>query len=119
MYMLLLSCDLMLAAAAEGAARRREAAVLLASGEDEAVRQCADATVQLVVIDLRLSGLDVQALVPRLRAVAPRAAIVACAPHVHVDSLAAAKAAGCDAVFTRGEIERRVDSLLAALTTPG
>jgi hypothetical protein len=40
---------------------------------------------------------------------------MACAPHVHEQSLAAAVAAGCDAVITRGQFEARVDAQLAQL----
>jgi hypothetical protein len=42
-------------------------------------------------------------------------AILAYGPHVHEDRLAAARAAGCDAVVSRGQLDREADSLLATL----
>jgi CheY-like chemotaxis protein len=105
----------MMIAAAQGASDRH-GIELTAAGNSEQAVTLSDAA-SAVAIDLRTPGLDVEALVPRLREAAqPQAAIVACGPHVHTESLAAATSAGCDAVITRGQFERRFDALLAGLT---
>jgi hypothetical protein len=63
-----------------------------------------------------LPGLDVHALVAAVREASPNGArVLAFGPHVHEASLAAARAAGCDEVVTRGEIERRLDAAVQDL----
>jgi len=68
--------------------------------------------VRLVLIDLTAPGLDVGDLLPRLRARENPPAVVAYAPHVHEQTLAAAAEAGCDLVLTRGQFNTQVDNLL-------
>ncbi len=119
MQAILLSSDLMLTSVAQGAADRHGVVLVAAGDAEQAIQSCGEDGTRLLVIDLRLSGLDVAELVARARSAKPRAAVVACGPHVHTQSLAAATAAGCDAVFTRGEFERRIDGLFAEITAPG
>jgi CheY-like chemotaxis protein len=118
MQAVLLTSDLMLMSVAQGAADRHGVALVAAGDAEQAIQLCGEDGTRLVVVDLRLPGLDVAELVMRVRGAKPQAAIVACGPHVHTQSLAAAEAAGCDAVFTRGEFERRIDGLFAAITGP-
>jgi CheY-like chemotaxis protein len=106
----------MLNSTAQGATSRHECELGVASDANAAVAACGGPDVRLVVIDLRTSGIDVGSLVPQLRqAGATGLRIMACGPHVHEASLAAAAAAGCDEVVTRGEFERRLDATLASL----
>jgi DNA-binding response OmpR family regulator len=117
MRAIVLSSDLMVASTAQGAADRHGFDLTVAPTADGAVNSAQDAAI--VAIDLRTPGLDLVALMPRLRDAAQRGApIVAFGPHVHTDALSAAAAAGCDEVITRGQFERRFDALLAALTAP-
>jgi DNA-binding response OmpR family regulator len=118
MQAILLSSDLMLMSVAQGAADRHGIAVVAAGDVDRAVELSGEDGTRLVVVDLRLPGVDIADLVARVRNAKLRAAVVACGPHVHTQSLAAAEAAGCDAVFTRGEFERRIDGLFATITGP-
>jgi CheY-like chemotaxis protein len=118
MQVILLSADLMMISAAQGAADRHGVSLAVAGSGERAITLC-DCDTALVAIDLRTPELDVAAVVPSVRDRAkPRAAVVACGPHVHTEALAAAAAAGCDEVITRGQFERRFDDLLAALTAP-
>jgi CheY-like chemotaxis protein len=126
MRAVLLSGDLMLVSSAQGAADRHGVRLITAVSEEQALEAMRDAAARLVVIDLRLPGLDVAAFVSRVRSAKPwvdgarheQAAVVACGPHVHEEALAAAAAAGCDEVITRGQFERRIDALLAELMAP-
>jgi CheY-like chemotaxis protein len=107
----------MLVSAAQGVADRWGAALVLAGNERAAVAAAGDAETRLAAIDLRAPGLEVASLVAALRGA--RAApihVLAGGPHVHEASLAAARAAGCDEVVTRGEFERRLDAAVARLT---
>ena len=68
----------------------------------------------VVLLDLNSAGVDPAAIVPRLKALPqPPQAIIAFGPHVHEQKLAAATAAGCDLVLTRGQFDAQMRDLLA------
>jgi hypothetical protein len=67
-----------------------------------------------VVIDVEASGLDLAAIIAGLGD-PPRPRAVAFGPHVHTARLDAAKAAGCDAILTRGQISSNPQGLRAAI----
>jgi CheY-like chemotaxis protein len=115
MKLVLLSSDLMLSSAAMGIAGRHGASLVGARSGEDAVRECGD-DAALLVIDLRAPGLDIAEVVRAVRdGCETPPYIMACAPHVHEQSLAAAAAAGCDAVVTRGQFEARVEAQVAQL----
>ena len=66
----------------------------------------------LVLVDLSLEGLDLPAAVAAVRSAAPQARIVAFGAHVNEAALAAAEAAGCDEVLTRGQFHKQYAELL-------
>jgi CheY-like chemotaxis protein len=115
MNILLLSADLMLASAAHGTASRHGAQLHSASDANGAIAICEKFEVALIVVDLRTPGLDIGALTASLKRAAEPPYILACAPHVHEASLAAARSAGCDEVVSRGEVERRLDGAMDRL----
>lgn len=95
------------------AERAGHAVIMLASPAMLADRiQQADSP-QLVIIDLSVPGLEIASLVTAVRAAAPGAHILAYAPHVHVDKLAAAQAAGCDQVMSNGQFDRSYAGILS------
>jgi CheY-like chemotaxis protein len=65
-----------------------------------------------VLVDLTTPGLDVRELIAKLRAGERPPSVVAYAPHVHEQTLAAAAEAGCDLVLTRGQFNGQIDGLL-------
>ncbi len=70
----------------------------------------------IVLLDLNSPAIDPSVIVPRLKSLAkPPQAIVAFGPHVHAAKLAAAEAAGCDLVLTRGQFDAQMDALLTKL----
>jgi CheY-like chemotaxis protein len=115
MTILLLSSDLMLASAAHGAANRHGAELRSGTSAAAAVAACQESGVHLVVVDLRTPGLDIGALAASLKQLPQPPHILSCAPHVHEASLSAARAAGCDEVVSRGEVERRLDAAIQRL----
>jgi CheY-like chemotaxis protein len=119
-HIVLLSSDLMLAAAAEGICERRGATLSTAQSLEDALERCEEADSELVILDLRLPGLNVAEAVLRIREeLSPAPHVMACGPHVHAKLLAAATAAGCDAVITRGQFELGVESVLDQFSTGG
>jgi DNA-binding NarL/FixJ family response regulator len=121
MTVLALCPDLMFSSKLSGAAQRggwrlevfSQAQSLVARCETAPDEASGDAT--LIVLDLTTAGLQPDRLIPQLRAAEyPPRAILAFGPHVHTGRLDAAKAAGCDAVFTRGHFNSEMDAILAA-----
>ena len=117
MRVVLLTSDLMLMSAAYGAAARHSAELISVSSAAAALKACQDEQARLLAIDLRLPGLKIGELVLALRQErgAKPIHVLASGPHVHEQSLAAAEAAGCDEVVTRGEFDRRLDAAIARL----
>lgn len=116
MNIVLLSTDLMLSSAAQGIVDRAGASLTMAADGADAIAACQNGPAASLVIDLRMPGLDLPVLVSNCRKASPGAEILAFGPHVHTHSLAAAAAAGCDDVFTRGEFDRRLAALVSELT---
>jgi DNA-binding response OmpR family regulator len=118
MKVLLISSDLMLVSAMHGMAGRDGVESIAVGSADESLAACQGGGVQAAILDLRTSGLDAETLVPELRAaMGPGGRVVAFAPHVHEQSLAAARNAGCDDVFTRGQFDVRVATLLKGISS--
>jgi CheY-like chemotaxis protein len=112
---LLLTADLNVMSAATGAARLSGVELASVAAGDQLVERCARENARLVVLDLSAPGLNVESLVPALRAVGaepPR--IVAFGPHVHEARLAAARDAGCDEVMSRGRFHADINAVIAS-----
>ena len=113
MAVVLLSGDLATQSRVQGVATRLGKPFHGAFGEARVVELCGSGDVTAVAIDLSMSGLDVAGLVTALKAqdgAHPR--VVAFGPHVHEDRLAAAQAAGCDVVVSRGQFFSQMDAIL-------
>ncbi|MCA9230437.1 MAG: hypothetical protein KDA57_07290 [Planctomycetales bacterium] len=118
MKLILLSRDLMLASRTEGVARQKGIAMVQAANQIDAISAIADENCQLLVVDLQLPGLDIEALVIQARQSSKSSLrIVACGPHVHEQRLDTARAAGCDRVVTRGQFDREAAHILGMTET--
>lgn len=119
MSVVCLSSDLGTSSRLAGAAARCGVSLATAMSVERLYDLVATSHVQLVLIDLTTSRLDVAEVVPRLRAAehAPTT-IIAFGPHVHEAALSAATTAGCDHVLTRGQMHANADDLLARFGAP-
>ncbi|MBI2823988.1 MAG: response regulator transcription factor [Planctomycetia bacterium] len=111
---LLLTTDLATSSKVSAAAARQGTRLAVAMSVEALCDKAAAEGFDIAILDLSAAGLDVRALVRRLRALpAPPRAILAFGPHVHESLLAAAREAGCDAVVSRGQFHAQVDRILA------
>lgn len=110
---LLITSDLACLSSVSGAARRvgsdlRTAMTIAAIDE-----KLSEEPPAMVILDLSTAGLKVSELVPKLRArLSEKVRTLAFGSHVHTAQLAAARAAGCDLVVSRGEFHARMDDFL-------
>ena len=114
MAAVLLTANLMVSSRAAGAAEQLGVVLQGASSPEQAISFCRAQPMSLLLIDLELPSLDTAALVGQLRALdQPPQTIVAFGPHVQEAKLAAARAAGCDHVLSRGQWHAQIEELLA------
>jgi DNA-binding NarL/FixJ family response regulator len=113
MNVFLLSTDLFYASQLQGVIQRLGLNFVQAGTPAGLLNPPSNADESVVLIDLTTPHLDLENLVARLRE-APVAmkAVVAYAPHVATAKLAAARAAGCDHVLTRGQAQREIERIL-------
>jgi CheY-like chemotaxis protein len=114
MDVLLLSTDLMLMSIASADKQRDELHVV--SNEAMTLKVCGEYNVGLIIVDLRMPGVDVFRLKKHLAELPKAIPVMACAPHVHDALLESATIAGCEEVVTRGQFESRLATTLARLT---
>jgi len=108
----------MIGARVDGAARQQGLTMVTVHDPQAAVDAASEDDCRLIIVDLRMPNLDVRALVKSIRDCREsHLPIVACAPHVHEAKLAAAREAGCDAVITRGQLDRELEAIARRLLT--
>ncbi len=113
MTVILVTRDLAVISQVDGAAARVNAVVRAVSSIADAVQACVDDRVDLIVVDLGMPSLDIEALVERVKlATSTRPRFVAFGPHVHGERLAAAREAGCDSVISRGQFFAQLDAVI-------
>jgi CheY-like chemotaxis protein len=110
-----LTTDLMFSSRVTGAGERLGVPVTVVGTFDAALEACCEEQVRLVLIDLTTPGLDLETLVPELKATPSAPHMLAYGPHVHAARLKAARHAGCDQVLTRGQFNAQMDALLKAV----
>jgi hypothetical protein len=115
-HVLFLSNDLMFASRAQAAAH--------GAGAQVAIQSAASLTAAAVPADCRLAIIDLAAaaqdalpgIVAVVRSGSPTARILAFGPHVDEGLLAAAREAGCDDVWSRGQFHQRLSELMRTVT---
>jgi CheY-like chemotaxis protein len=109
----------MLASSAQGVVQRYAASLASVATVDDAIAKCRQSNAEVLVIDLRSIQAAIDQVIGKLRTElgggTPR--ILAVDQHVHELRLAAAREAGCDSVFTRGEFDRRLDDFLRCIAS--
>ncbi len=113
MTIVLLSGDLMVVSRVAGAAAQQRLELQTAANAQQAVEACRKHATHMLIVDLSTPSLDVAELVAAVKADNDRApTILAFGPHVHEERLAAARAAGCDRVVSRGQFMGQIDTQL-------
>jgi len=105
--------DLLFSSRVTSVTTKRSTELFILSDADELVKHASTVSIKVILLDLSTADLDPAKLVPQLRQLTPPPrAIIAFGPHVHEAKLAAARDAGCDQVFSRGEFNNRMDNIL-------
>jgi len=112
MSILYITADLMFSSRVVGAAKTCAVELVVTSPQD-AIEKAASTKARQVILDLGTPNLDVEAIVPKLRAsTSEPITIIAYGPHVQEAKLIKAQSAGCDQVLTRGQFNSQIDELL-------
>lgn len=116
MRVLFLTSDLVFPSRVAGVAQRLGARLETVGAEQSLFTKLEATEPAVVLIDLNAIGAETEMIVSKLNALEHRPRmIVAFGPHVHEAKLAAARAAGCDIVLTRGQFDAQMDELLEKL----
>jgi len=113
---LLLSTDLMVVSKLQAAARDRDLACQAVSNPEQLFSTVESNATELVIVDLSVAGLDVAAVIGRLKQMSTSPGkVLAFGPHVHEAKLQAAAQAGADSVLSRGQFHADIDRLLSEI----
>ena len=112
MSVLLVSADLFFGSRVESAANSLSVPFYRLTSCQEAAAHCRTSKVHVVIIDLTLPGLDLEHDAGLLGNLSESPHVAAFGPHVQGGLLAAAEAAGCDEVLTRGQFDSQLPHLL-------
>lgn len=115
MSLLILTADLMFSTRVQMAARSVGKQAYVALSAPKAVELLAAHDITTTCVDLSAPGVDAAATLAALREASrvQPLRVIAYAPHVHEAKLAAAQAAGYDAVLTRGQFDRGMAEIAA------
>jgi CheY-like chemotaxis protein len=115
MSLLILTADLMFTSRAQMAARSVGKEAVVAMSLPKAIEQLAAHDITTACVDLGAPGIEAAAALTALREASrvQPLRVIAYAPHVHEAKLAAAQAAGYDAVLTRGQFDRGLPEIAA------
>lgn len=116
---LLLSTDLMASAPLSGVAARLGSRLVTSGALPGPGGPEGEPAFRLVILDLTTPGLEPTQVLREIEARGWRVPVIAFGPHVHAARLEAAKAAGCRAVFARGEFHARAFEIVARLLGSG
>lgn len=116
MLIALISKDLMAASQIVPAAESAGADFRQVSTVKDAIDACVGQRRSVIIADLG-AGIDIAELVQTAADVDGEVgpSVIAYAPHVHTEKLQQAKEAGCDAVLSRGQVQRELAGVLQQL----
>jgi DNA-binding NarL/FixJ family response regulator len=107
------TADLFFSSRVVGVAERMGVDLRVVGSLEQFLQSASDVSdCRLAILDLTLPKLDLQMAVETVRAQFPQAHVVAYGPHVQEAALAAASAAGCDAVLSRGQFNANTEQVL-------
>jgi CheY-like chemotaxis protein len=116
MSLLILTADLMFTSRAQLAARTAGKQAHIAMSLPRAIEALGANDITTACVDLSAPGIEAAATLTALREASRVQPLrtIAYAPHVHEAKLAAAQAAGYDAVLTRGQFDRSLLEIAAS-----
>ncbi len=116
---LVLCDDLMFTSKVTATGRAAGVAVTVARTAEAAVRRAADSPPACVLVDLHNPGMNLERLLTELRAGCPAMPrVIGFGSHVDVDTLKAARKAGCNLVLPRSQFSEQLEAKLAEWAMP-
>ncbi|MGY8769850.1 MAG: response regulator [Pirellulales bacterium] len=113
MIIIYLTADLMFSSRACSFAKDSGADLRVAVSGAQCINAINQNKVDRVLIDLNVPKLDIEELMTQIKATGQNLEVIAYGPHVHIELLEAAKAAGCNAVLSKGQFNQQIESLVA------
>ena len=118
MQIVLVSNDLTVVSRVQGVCAKVGATLRTVGDLQQAIDAIGSEPARVVILDLSTPQIDVDALAIAAKSDAGGAPkVIAFAPHVHVEKLAAARQAGCDEVVSRGQFFAQLDAILQRYTS--
>jgi DNA-binding response OmpR family regulator len=112
----ILTQDLMMSSSVSTVARARNLEFRSATSTERVLKLAGENSISTVFVDLQHPNLDLvnflSALMANSTSGTPK--IIAYAQHVHVDLLTAARKAGIEEVYTRGQVHGNLESLVGS-----
>lgn len=116
---LVLCDDLMFSSKVTATGRAVAVPVAVARSAETAVRRTLELAATCVLVDLHNPGLNLKELLAELQARCPQMPrIIGFGSHVDVETLKAARQAGCDLVLPRSQFQEQLESKLAEWAKP-
>jgi DNA-binding response OmpR family regulator len=107
---LLISDDLIFTSKVTATARAKGLTVTVVRSATDAVRWAAEVSPRCVLVDLHNPGLDLPRLLADLRGTGEMPRVIGYGSHVDVETLKAARRAGCDRVMPRSQFVEELET---------
>ena len=111
----ILTQDLMMSSSVSTVARAKSLEFRSATSTERVLKLAQENSISTLLVDLQHPNLDLANFLSALNANSAKTIpkLIAYAQHVHVDLLSAARKAGIEEVYTRGQVHGSLESLLA------
>ncbi|PHR98730.1 MAG: hypothetical protein COA78_25800 [Blastopirellula sp.] len=113
MIIIYLTADLMFSSRVSSYAKEIGADLRVAISGPQCINAINQNKVDRVLVDLNVPKLDIEELMTQIKATGQDLDVIAYGPHVQIELLEAAKAAGCDVVLSKGQFNQQIEALVA------
>ncbi len=109
---LMLCDDLLFSSKLTATARALNLPASVARTVERLLKLTQEQPIGCILLDLHHTGLNLETVLPQLRQHGPRATVIGFGSHVDVETLKAARRAGCDQVMPRSQFSAELEAKL-------